>query len=76
MPRLERTRKAARKPMDYRAATINLAPEDDELLDREADRMGVTRSAVMRLALRSWAMDGLDSAPSRSASGTTSRGSE
>ena len=54
--------------MDYRPATINLAPEDDEMLDREADRMGITRSAVMRLALRSWAMDGSESAPSRSAS--------
>ena len=76
MPRLDRIRKSGRKPVDYRPATINLAPEDDELLDREADRMGLTRSAVMRLALRSWAMDGSASAPSRSASGTTSRGSE
>lgn len=58
--------------MDYRPATINLAPSDDELLDRTADEMGVTRSAVMRLALRSFALDGAQSAPSRNSSATNS----
>lgn len=68
MPRVERSKNSNRRAMTYRQTTILLTPDDDDSLNAEADRMGVTRSAVMRLALRSWAMDGSESAPSRSAS--------
>jgi hypothetical protein len=68
MPRLDRINKSGRAPMDYRPTTVHLTPSDDALLTTEAERMGVTRSAVVRLALRSWAMDGSESAPSRNAS--------
>lgn len=76
MPRLPRTHKSSRSAMDYRPATINMAPKDDELLDRTAEEMGLTRSAVMRLALRSFALDGMPSAPSRKASAQRSASDE
>jgi predicted transcriptional regulator len=50
--------------MDYRPTTINLTPELDDALDREAAAMGVTRSALMRIALQAWIQDG--STPGRS----------
>lgn len=74
MPSQNRPRNTQRKPMEVRQTTVCLTPEDDELLTAQADKMGVTRSAVVRLALRSWALDGSDSAPSQRTSGSTSRG--
>lgn len=68
MPRVESSKNSNRRTMSYRQTTVLLTPDDDESLNAEADRMGVTRSAVVRLALRSWILDGSDSAPSRSAS--------
>lgn len=60
----------------YQQTTMCLTPADDELLNRTADEMGVTRSAVLRLALRSFALDGMPSAPSRSASAKRSSSDE
>jgi hypothetical protein len=68
MPRQPNVRKGRRAAMDYRHTTVLLSPELDDALDREAADMGVTRSAVVRLALQSWIADGSGSDRSRSAS--------
>lgn len=76
MPRLESTKKGSRRPMDYRQTTISLTPEIDDQLDAEADRLGLTRSAVVRLAIQAWVTDGALSGSSPSGSGSNSRGND
>lgn len=74
MPRLDRRNRAHRAPLNYRQTTVLLTPADDDSLNEEAERMGVTRSAVVRLALRDWI--GSASGQSRSASARTLSGDE
>lgn len=58
MPRVRSARKRVSKPgMDYVVSTVYLTPELDAALDDEARRLGLNRSATLRMALASWVGD-------------------
>lgn len=62
MPTVKRQRRVPQSAgQDFIATTIRLTPDIDSALTTEALRLGLTRSAVVRLALMAWDSDGSQS---------------
>ena len=74
MPQVRSKRVAAKPRFRYVQTTVSLDTDTDAALDREADRLKLNRSQVVRLALNAWLSDvGSTSRASRPGSGRSSR---